>query len=199
MAASQPASVNLHMCVLCVVQWNWMRILSKSFSLRSWKEKLQAEREPPPEKQTTPIPHLFCFNKAPHKLPLSASPDTCQSAPHLHHLRPSSPLFTHTYSCTYTTSSTNIITDARTSIFCKSPKITMHECKKGWSGVINTASYANFINAELQSHYANEGVSSSLLTNTPSSSHPAARMDDKSAHSVYTGGMPMCVLVWLAD
>lgn len=41
--------------------------------------------------------------------------------------------------------------------FRKSPKITMHECKKGWSGVINAASYANFINAELQSHYANEG------------------------------------------
>ncbi len=38
----------------------------------------------------------------------------------------------------------------------KSQKITMHECKKAWSGVINTASYANFINAELQSHYANE-------------------------------------------
>lgn len=37
----------------------------------------------------------------------------------------------------------------------KSQKITMHECKKAWSGVINTASYANFINAELQSHYAN--------------------------------------------
>lgn len=34
--------------------------------------------------------------------------------------------------------------------------------QKAWSGVINMASYANFINAEVQSHYANETYVNSL-------------------------------------